>query len=536
MDRAHDRLTVPTGYAWRLANDRAAGALFVVVAVAFAIRLYLSLTSYCISGDGVGYLAMAREFAAGQRQKALSAVFSPLYPLLIAQAHRVMSNWELAGDLVSVVFGTAAVVSVYLMTWQAFRRRDIALGAAILMAIHPETTAYSASVRTEAGYICLMTAGCWMLLKALHDRRAGFAALAGLVGGLGYLYRTEGIGLLLLGIAVFPAAAIVWKRTSRGWALGAAAAFTGCFVVVAAPYIAYLRFSTGHWSVGRELTAAMMYGMGDVASNGGHWRELGFSPSASPLTAILADPALYAEKVGDYLAASTYNFVQGLEPLLVIMLAIGLWSRGRSIVENVGEAFLAAIVLFYFFGFSLSYTGTRFMVHLIPYTFGWVVVGILAASDWLARLAQPSWTRSVYYAVAGVIALTLLPRALWPIGFDMRGVRYAGEDIARISTRPAVVAARDGRVAYYADARFVELPPAPIDNLCGWLGTHDRPNYLLIGNRDERSFAISSQGDCLDFVKRYPRYGSGYYDLYAIRRVPSGGDSRNDVSGTGPRS
>ena len=39
-------------------------ALTLTILFAFAIRLYLSLTSYCIAGDGVAYLAMARDFAA----------------------------------------------------------------------------------------------------------------------------------------------------------------------------------------------------------------------------------------------------------------------------------------------------------------------------------------------------------------------------------------------------------------------------------------------------------------------------------------
>src|SRR5713226_6162780 len=52
-------------------------ALLLALGVALAIRLYLSLTSYCIAGDGVAYLGMARDFAAGEPAKALDNVFSP---------------------------------------------------------------------------------------------------------------------------------------------------------------------------------------------------------------------------------------------------------------------------------------------------------------------------------------------------------------------------------------------------------------------------------------------------------------------------
>jgi hypothetical protein len=501
------------------------GSILFAMGLALAIRLYLCLTSDCISGDGVGYLAMARQFAAGRYQQALGAVFSPLYPLLVSQLHRGVANWELAASLISVIFGTGAVATTYLMTRQAFDRRDLAIGAALLMAIDPAMAAFSASVRTEAGYIFLITAASWLLLKSLTERRASIAALAGAVAGLSYLYRTEGIGLLSLGIFLFLAAALLWKQTSCAWAFSAACIFSAVFIIAAGPYIAYMRVSTGHWTIGREFTAAMMYGMGDVARNGSNWRQLGFSSTASPLRAIFTNPWLYAEKVGTYFFISIYNFVQGLEPVLTPMLAIGIWVRRRAIVVTPQEAYLAAFVLFYFFGFTLSYTGTRFMVHLIPFTFGWVVIGIMVLSQQIAQRCRPNRRPIAHAVVPAAIALTLLPRTLWPIGYDMRGMRYAGEDIAKMTRRPATVVARDGRVAYYAGARLVELPSSPIEDLCGWLSSN-QGDYLMIGNRDERTFNVTSSNNCLRFLKRYPRYGSGYYDLYAIRPAGQAADSR----------
>jgi len=186
-------------------------ALLMVTGFALAIRIYLSLTSYCISGDGVAYLAMARHFADGQWRAALNAVYSPLYPLLISLMHRWIADWEMAGNLLSAILGTAAAVTVYLMTRQAFGRRDLGLGAAALIALHPETAAYSASVRTEAGYIFLTTCACWLLLKSLNDRRVVIAAAGGMAAGLAYLYRTEAIGFLALGILLFIAAGWLWN-------------------------------------------------------------------------------------------------------------------------------------------------------------------------------------------------------------------------------------------------------------------------------------------------------------------------------------
>lgn len=501
-------------------HRREATLLSAVAGLALAIRIYLCLTNYCISGDGVAYLTMARHFANGQWHAALGAVYSPLYPLLISLMHPWIANWETAGILLSATLGTAAVATTYLMTRAAFSRCSLALGAAVLMAIHPEMAAYSASVRTEAGYIFLTTSACWLLLKALNQRRLIVAAMGGIAAGLGYLYRTEAIGFLPLGIFLFIASGSFLKQNVPGSVFTMTCAFAAAFVTVAAPYVAYLRVSTGHWSIGREFNAAMMYGMGDAVRNGNEWRQLGWSATVSPLRIIFGEPRLYAEKVGQYFIISTYNFAQALEPLLAVMLVIALWTRGRILFATVGETFLAAIVLFYFCGFALSYTGTRFMAHLIPFVFGWVAAGIIVVSERAARLSRSSG-EVVRVIVPVAITLTLLPRTLWPLGYDLRGVRYAGEDIAKmtkgpITKGPVTVAARDGRVAYYAGAQLVELPQLPPDDICRWLNSSGG-DFLMIGNHDERVLKVAPTLHCLKLLKRYPRYRSSYFDLYQVR-------------------
>ena len=77
------------------------------------------------------------------------------------------------------------------------------------------------------------------------------------------------------------------------------------------------------------------------------------------------------------------------------------------------------------------------------------------------------------------------------------------------------MAARDGRVAYYARARLIELPAFPPGDLCGWLH-FEHGDFLMIGNHDERLFNITRGRCCLRLLKRYPRYGLSYYDLYAV--------------------
>jgi hypothetical protein len=100
----------------------------------------------------------------------------------------------------------------------------------------------------------------------------------------------------------------------------------------------------------------------------------------------------------------------------------------------------------------------------------------------------------------------------------MRGVRYAGEEIARRGGKPSAVAARDGRFAYYAGCAFILLPTDSIRNLCAWLQTQSGAGYLVLDNHDERRLAIATPPRCISLVKRYPRYGAAYYDLFEVQR------------------
>jgi hypothetical protein len=505
----------------RVLIDCPAGtAIALTVLFAFVIRLYLSLTSYCIAGDGVAYLAMARDFAAGLPAKALAAVFSPLYPWIISIVHRLIPDWELAGNVVSAILGSATVASVYLMTREACERNDFAIGAAVLVGIHPGLAAYSASVRTEAGFIFLLTSSVWLLLAGLKQNRIAIVAASGVVGGLAYLYRTEAFGLMLFGAGFMPAAALWWRRWSIKWALAASTVFAAAFLTVASPYLIYLHETTGHWSVGREFTAAMMYGMGTVAPDTLAWQRLGYSTSVSPLTPLFASPRLYFEKVvGDFFA-SLYGFIQALGPILAILLVVGLWRRRRSIAVNFAEAMLALLTTFYVVGFSLSYTGARFMLHLIPFTFGWVMAGLATVSDGFSQVTASERLSHIARSTPAVaIVVIMLPQTLWPVGYDMRGVRYAGAEIARrTGGKPGAVVARDGRFAYYAGADFILLPMAGVPDICAWLQAHDAAQYLALDNHDERRAGIITPPRCISLVKRYPRYGTAYYDLFAVRR------------------
>jgi hypothetical protein len=221
------------------------------------------------------------------------------------------------------------------------------------------------------------------------------------------------------------------------------------------------------------------------------------------------------KKVATDFLQSFYYFAQAIGFFLSAFLLIGWWKRRRELLTNWREMLLALLIGFYFLGFALTYTGERFMVHLIPYSFGWVAFAALAADQWLRDALVSVRMRPVLV----LIAIVLLPQTLWPLGYDLRGFRYAGIDIARRDSASKAVVASDGRAAFYASTPHILLPVMNAASLCRWLTTEPDAGFVLVTRREESTMGNLRDLSCLQFVNRYPRSRSGYYDLFEIRRL-----------------
>ena len=484
--------------------------------LALALRVYLSIRSYCISGDGVAYLGIAKHIAVGDFAHALASVFPPLYPALIVTFHAIVPNWELAADLISAIFGALTVVPIFYLFRDLLERRDLPIVAAALTAIDPELVGYSASVRTEAGYICLLAFAVWLAILAIRRGRVGWAMMSGATNGIAYLYRTEALGLALFVPGFVMLGAFVWHRWRIGWALGAALAFCAAYLVVASPYVVYLSRSAGHLAFSREFRAAVMYGMGDVSGDREKWQTLAYHGNPSLLAPLFTAPRVFLAKFASDFAMSAYFMAEALNPLLGVLLLIGLYSRGRAIATEWADAFLALMVLGYVAGFAISYTGPRFMVHLIPFTFGWVALGLVASAKWIGEAL--AWRRFDAAWCALAVGIVLIVIAVQNDSYDVRGIRYAGEEIARITSGPRSVVTDDKRFAYYADAQQIFLPPlAAKPDLCQWLKSAPGQVYVALSDKEESHYGVAGGAPCLVHVARYPRGEDRYYDLFKAR-------------------
>jgi hypothetical protein len=206
---------------------------------------------------------------------------------------------------------------------------------------------------------------------------------------------------------------------------------------------------------------------------------------------------------------SFYFFAEAMLPLLAALLLVGIWARGRQLIRNWGECLTAAIFALYFCGFALFNTGPRFMTHLFPLALGVAALGYLRLVEG-PRIAM-RWGGAMRWVLPLLLAMTLLPRALMPIGYDLKPLREAAVSLNSVK-QPIKVVAADPRAAYYAHGIFVDMTLLEPGALCRIRG----PVFLIASASDQRRYLDSKARECLEPKGRYERPGGGYYELFVV--------------------
>src|SRR5574337_1214239 len=124
-----------------------------------AFGLYLLFLSYSYMIDYDFYVWV--EGAKTLRQEGIWAVGKvykePLLSLLLNLVAPIFGgNYEGAGKAISLLSGSIAIGLVFLLAYELFGSRLLALLAALLVAVHPQMIYYSTHPFSEALYLCLI--------------------------------------------------------------------------------------------------------------------------------------------------------------------------------------------------------------------------------------------------------------------------------------------------------------------------------------------------------------------------------------------
>ncbi|HYN85108.1 MAG TPA: glycosyltransferase family 39 protein [Pyrinomonadaceae bacterium] len=431
--------------------------------VALALRVALLFgVEHVITPDGVMYAGLVRALAAGRFAEGLSTYWPPLYPALAAAASLLFADVELAGRIVSVVAGALVVVPVYRLARDSYGR-DAARLAASLAALHPLLVYYSTLVLTESVYTLLFACGACAGWSAVSETSARKFLTAGAIFGACYLLKPEAAGFVLLLVALALAARVFSeKRASlKTSLLGACAACAG-FLVVASPYLVYLRRETGGWILSGKLAGHLWQGSRRAGESAP--QVAGLFPDATTAVVQLTKALRYEYELLNLLFPTAF----------VVAAALGLfasrWTRERARRELYLLLFFAATLA----GYAVTLPNVRFLVPLTPLVICWTARGVGELERWAGATARRAGVaenlrrvgaRLFRPAVVALLLLSLLPMFVYLLRGDKWGDYYGQKRAAlwirdeartRGDAAPAVMSTAPV-AAFYAGGRHVAL-------------------------------------------------------------------------------
>lgn len=179
-----------------------------IILIAFLIRLYFLRYQPILWGDGGRYVYMAREIANKLGYKVFAnflycqhceVYWSQLFITMIASFTVIIKNAVLAGKFVATISGSLIILPSYFLAKEFFNKKT-AIYTSILIAISPFFIWLSIIVHCESIFTFLILSSIYFFWKAINKKKYTLYFISGILFGLSYLTRGEGLILFILAI------------------------------------------------------------------------------------------------------------------------------------------------------------------------------------------------------------------------------------------------------------------------------------------------------------------------------------------------
>jgi 4-amino-4-deoxy-L-arabinose transferase-like glycosyltransferase len=481
----------------RIPNQANARILRLILVAALLARVYWVFTHpHVIDNEGANYARRADNLLTGNGfvniYGDVSLGEAPFYSLLIAVVSSIVRNSELSGLIVSIIVGTCLVLPLYFIALHTYGERA-ALGAAILVALHPFMVLLSASVLSEATFLFFLLAGVYFALREIELQTGKYAAFAGACFALAYVTRSEAI--LFIGVAFWALCISAFKRRRTSAHSGLRLAkFLVPAIVIAAPYVLFLTLNSGHvrlegvsadnLAVGQRINAGQSYLQ---AQNG-----LAHSTAISISGAGLVRYALSAAKrhirtLYQLLPSALFG-----SPLLLLLVVLGLFRRPWSPRRIGAELFFLLMLLTAFVPLlSIQWFWDRYAAPFVPFLIIWAGNGCAELYAWLSDSARSMQRRPPSLRAFGA-ALILAFGAIFMVT-SFRLIAQA-EPRAQTEKNVGLWLAQHGAAhkklmdtetiaAYYAGANLIEMPYGDSSAALGYIHKEKPDFVVLLGSR-----------------------------------------------------
>jgi hypothetical protein len=445
------------------------GKLFLVVIIALIPRIIVFLQPQIITIDGTLYIKMAKLFAEGKYAGTSGSYFS-LYPFLIFLVQKFIGDWELSGQLISIVLGTLTVIPIFLLGRSLYHERIGWLSALFYITL-PNLLKFDSEVIRDPALWFFILFTTWLVWEGNKKNQPILFALASFSAGLGALMRVEGfivwgiLGFYLafrrvteisakrkilnlsLFILIFPLLLSIilfsFKKDSNKMAFGEMISFS-------------LKFITAH-------TQTVLKPQDPIDAMG--------AKTYDSLPMISQDSLELASRLRFPLAVSEvlYKFVKAANVLIFLVL-LGVWKRKK---EGFGFSdryllyiFTALLIMSVCYARQLYYFSTRHGLTLVLPTLFFGGHGLDFIADRFSRELNrltSGWSvvrKYLLHLLTIVFIIIFLAQGISFKRTDKLFQKEIGSWLKENGYQGSVVMGPKKflRLAFYADGRFVEMP------------------------------------------------------------------------------
>ena len=427
--------------------------LLLLLAFAFVLRIFLVLFPEVIYNDGTEYIRCAKQILSGNWGGSKAP---PLYPVLIALASPLTSNFELAGIWVSVIFGTLVILPVFYLGREIFNEK-VGILSALFAVVHPFLYLSSGSVLTESVYHFLLATAVLFGWHAFRRGRFWDILLFSLFTSLAYLTRPEAIGFLFIfsfwALFIHPPQ----ERRQGFKRVGIAVLAILCFLIFSSPYLYQLREETGRWGITKKFSISI----GSLSEEEAAPIESLTKTKKITLVSFVTEPLTVLKKIGFGWFQALYKFQLGFHPLLFLLAVLGfVWGMKKPFSKK-GSFYLLSYFIFYlglllpFFWIARRYTSLISTIAL-----PWASLGFISLMEWITpRLKEGRWKRKfpALFLLFVLIVIFIQGRVIH--GREHRFIqREVGLWIKDHLPKEGKIMSRLPQEAFYAEMPWVRMP------------------------------------------------------------------------------
>jgi 4-amino-4-deoxy-L-arabinose transferase-like glycosyltransferase len=481
-----------------------------------------------VGGDQMQNITLARRFASADFYGVLDVYWTPLYPILIGIVSFFSHSLTLPSVIISVLAGSLAVLFTYFLVKQSYGQREATIAAAIAV-FYPHLINSVFGIGTENVYFLWMTAALFIGWRGLKNNSAGDFLMTGILLGLAYLTRPEAFGYLVFFVSIAIGKTLFGgKLSARNSTVPIAALLLG-FIILAAPYLFYLRSATGIWTISGKVA-------NNVAAGALQDNEESDAPDVAANSEKQTGKILVRAVVLNLIEIQKiFNYLFPI--LLMIFVALGLFGEQWDKERLKRESYLIAFCLITVFGYALAVSQVRYFYILLPIFFGWMACGIVQLERWLNKSMQEWFPNRFFYLISSksfvILCIIFIYLYVLPVNFYMRPTEKAWRDAAfeerdaglwlKKNGKPSPVIFSAGfRPVFYAEGKQIMPVTTDVSEVLAQI-KQSQPDYIIIGNRSlKRHPYLKNLAEILvnspEFERIYQNNGQPEYQISIFAR------------------